>query len=312
MSFAKDAKNQILKNQINKNCCSKAFLSGVFYVSGEYDEKENVLSFTTDIPQLHDYCNKIIKSCYGDTLSFSMSSEFKINTTTYYRIKCPPEQTEELMNDLGLFDEFGEFNKRKINDKVVKEECCIRAFVKGVFVGCGTSGIRLSEKQEEKTSSGYDIEFIARSRSFLLDFSNLLAQFDITKRRSSFVLYIKESAMVCDLLALVEAYDSVLQLQNELAIRELRNKVNRQTNCMSANINKTVEASMKQIEAIQTVIDEVGLESLSYDLQEVALLRLANPEESLGELLNLATFPITKSGLNHRLNKIIKIANQLK
>ena len=114
-----------------------------------------------------------------------------------------------------------------------------------------------------------------------------------------------------DLLALVGANQSVLNLSNELVTRELRNKVNRQVNCINANINKTVEASLKQVEAINTIISTVGLESLPEDLQEVAVLRLANPEESLEELLKLSTIKLTRSGLNHRFRKILKIAKEL-
>ena len=96
-----------------------------------------------------------------------------------------------------------------------------------------------------------------------------------------------------------------------MATREVRNKVNRQTNCMSANINKTVEASIKQVHAIEKIISKIGLENLPDDLQTVALLRLANTEESLEELLKLSKLPFTKSALNHRFKKIIKIAEQL-
>ena len=87
--------------------------------------------------------------------------------------------------------------------------------------------------------------------------------------------------------------------------------MNRQVNCINANISKTVEASLKQVAAINTIISTIGLESLSEELQEVAMLRLANPEESLDELLALSTIKLSKSGLNHRLNKLIRIAKEL-
>ena len=113
------------------------------------------------------------------------------------------------------------------------------------------------------------------------------------------------------LLALLGANKAVLDLSNEIVTRELRNKVNRQVNCINANINKTVEASLKQVAAINTIIKTIGLESLSEDLQEVAVLRLANQEESLDELLKLSTIKLTRSGLNHRFRKIMKIASTL-
>ena len=102
-----------------------------------------------------------------------------------------------------------------------------------------------------------------------------------------------------------------MNLSNEIIMRELRNKVNRQVNCINANINKTVEASLKQVNAINTIINTIGLDSLSEDLQEVAVLRLANQEESLDELLKLSTIKLTRSGLNHRFRKLIKKASTL-
>ena len=134
----------------------------------------------------------------------------------------------------------------------------------------------------------------------------------LVTRKNLFILYVKDANEVSDVLALMGAYNAVLDLQNEMALRTLRNKINRQTNCMSANINKMVTASIKQNDAISKIITNIGLEELPQDLQNIALLRMANPEESLDELVKLATFPITKSGLSYRLNKIIKIADKIK
>ena len=133
----------------------------------------------------------------------------------------------------------------------------------------------------------------------------------LVQRKSSYVLYFKEAELIKDLLALMGANQSVLALAAEMITREKRNQVNRQVNCINANISKTVEASLKQVAAINTIISTIGLESLSEELQEVAMLRLANPEESLDELLALSTIKLSKSGLNHRLNKLIRIAKEL-
>ena len=89
-------------------------------------------------------------------------------------------------------------------------------------------------------------------------------------------------------------------------------QINREVNCINANITKTVEASLKQVAAINTIISTVGLESLDEELQEVAMLRLANPEESLEGLLALSSIDLSKSGLNHRLKKLIRISEELK
>ena len=147
------------------------------------------------------------------------------------------------------------------------------------------------------------------------DFLKLLSNFDITAkittRKNSPIVYIKEYQLICDTLALVGANKAVLDLQNEAAIRELRNNVNRQNNCLNANLNKTVQASVKQLNAIKNIQDNMGLESLSENLMELALLRLANPEATLEELRQLSTQKLTKSGVNHRFAKIIEISDNI-
>ena len=165
-------------------------------------------------------------------------------------------------------------------------------------------------------STGYHMEFASKNELFLQGLQEVLTKFEIfariVKRKNLYILYVKDANEVSNILALIGAYNAVFSLQNEIAVRELRNKVNRQTNCVNANINKTVEASIKQNDAISTIVSKLGLEELPQNLQDVALLRMANPEESLDELVKLATFPITKSALNYRLTKLIKLAEKLK
>ena len=184
-----------------------------------------------------------------------------------------------------------------------------------MYIGSSTSSIKFSEGANKTESTGYHLEFVSKNHDFLIEFSSILASYNIIgkifERKGDFVFYLKDANAIMDLLALIGANESVLALSNELVTRELRNKVNRQVNCINANINKTVEASMKQVEAINTINSTIGLESLPEDLQEVAMLRLANQEESLEELLKLSTIKLTRSGLNHRFRKIIKIAKEL-
>ena len=147
------------------------------------------------------------------------------------------------------------------------------------------------------------------------DTINLLKECDIpakiTIRKNAPIVYIKEYQLICDALALVGANKAVLCLQNEAAIRELRNNINRQNNCINANLNKTIGASVKQLNAIRIIQENVGLESLSEGLMELALLRLANPDASLEELRRLSTQELTKSGINHRFAKLLEIAQKI-
>lgn len=311
MSFAKDTKLQIIKNPLKNDCCSLAFFSGLLLASGEYDLKSKQVSFVTDLLELFNFCNNILLQFYGEKAILNFEPKLNLNKKVAYRITLPKNNLFEMLKDFGLINEKGILKISNIDQHLIKEKCCKKNFIKGFFLGSATSSINL----KTGTNTRYDIEFVSHSQKTLLQLKNLLNEFNIfpkiAKRKNHFVLYLKESASICDLLALLQAFDSVLKLQSELSIRELRNKINRQTNCISANIGKTVNASLKQLKAIDLISNIQGLESLPLELQEVCLLRLANPEESLKELANLSGSKFTKSSLNNKLNKIIKIAKNI-
>ena len=318
MSFSRESKEEILKTEIEDDTAALSFLSGLIHSCGEIEKINNkiFIKIVSDVAKLLAYCQKVIKRLYGDDIQPEVSENYNINKNTFYEISFEVEKFKQLLLDVGVID-FSDgltFNF-EIDKNLLHEDETRRAFIKGVYIGASTSSIKLSADTTQSCGSGYHMEFVSRSHNFLLEFSSILAEYNIIgkifERKNSYVLYIKDVNTIQDLLALVGANESVLKLSNEIVTRELRNKVNRQVNCINANINKTVEASLKQVNAINTIIGTIGLESLPEDLQEVAVLRLANQEESLDELLKLSTIKLTRSGLNHRFRKLIKIANAL-
>ena len=313
MSFAKDVKGQILNVPITENCCRFAFFSGLLRACGEYDAKTQKMSFTTDVEKTYEFTNELFKSLYRTEAELETSTGYKIHKTSYYKVVLPPAYTHQMLTDFRLIQPTGEFDINTIDESIFECDQCRRAFLKGMFLGCGTSGIRLDDPG--RTTTGYDMEFVSKSHDLLQITAEVLAHFDLTprgvKRKNHYVIYIKESSQVCDLLAILDAHESVIKLQDELTLRELRNKINREVNCVNANISKVVEASIRQMQAINTISDRIGLDQLPEDLQEVALLRIANPEESLDELLKLSLTPMTKSAIYHKFKKIEKIAKNL-
>lgn len=319
MSFSRDSKEEILQTDIEDDACAIAFLSGLFHSCGEISKKNNkiYIKIVSDVQNLFAYIQKIVKKLYGKEIEAEVGENYKINKNVYYEIAFEVEKFKQFLFDVGvlqLVDGQVSFDF-DIDKNLVLEDETRRAFIRGVYVGSSTSSIKLSSDSAQSCGSGYHLEFVSQSHKFLMDFSNLLAEYEffgkIFERKNSYVLYMKDVNTIQDLLALVGANQAVLTLSNEMITRELRNKVNRQVNCINANISKTVEASLKQVNAINIIINTIGLESLPEDLQEVAVLRLANQEESLDELLKLSTIKLTRSGLNHRFRKLIKIANTL-
>ncbi|MBE5758169.1 MAG: DNA-binding protein WhiA [Clostridiales bacterium] len=320
MSFAMDAKQEVLKEKIENDCCSIAFLSAIIKCSGELSISGNhkyKVEIYTEIKELFSVVKNIIEQYYGRECDISLLEDTNINKSSRYKITLPTDITEQLLKDLGIMkiDEDGMLGiENGISDFVILDECCKRSYIKGAFVACATSNIIIKNYENQK-SSGYHLEFVLNFEKIAQDLVELLKNFDIsakiTVRKNLPIVYIKEYQLICDTLALVGANKAVLNLQNEAAIRELRNNVNRQTNCLNANLNKTVNAAVKQLNAIKVIQENRGLESLSENLMELALLRLANPEASLEELRSLSTEKLTKSGINHRFTKLIQIADEI-
>ncbi len=320
MSFSANAKMEVLKSEIENDCCSIAFLSAIIKCAGELSISANhhiKVEIFTEIPEIFDKIKHIIEQYYGKECEMTMVENTNISKSSRYKITLPYDITDQLLKDLGIMsiDENGMLAiENGISDFIIVDDCCKRSYVKGTFVACSTSNIVIKNYDNNK-GSGYHLEFVFNFEKIAEDFVRLLAFFDIpakiTIRKNSPIVYIKEYQLICDTLALVGANKAVLDLQNEAAIRELRNNVNRQNNCLNANLNKTVQASVKQLNAIKNIQENMGLESLNENLMELALLRLANPEASLEELRELYSEKLTKSGINHRFSKIIEISDNI-
>lgn len=320
MSFAKEVKKEIMGEELQDSGEAFAFLSSLFHACGNLNRNSEGISaeIVTDSRELFSYVDKIVKRLYGENLSLGISDDHIINKTIYYRITFPSSISMNILTDADVIERTGDgLVIKDVPDRnLLCDEKTKIAYLKGAFIGCGTSSIKLSQLGSKLPTTGYHVEFPSRHKQFLESVQSLLAEFNISSkistRKNIFVLYIKDSESIKDLLALLGAVESVFSLSDEMARRGLRNTVNRQVNCINANISKTVEASIKQVEAINLINKKIGLESLPEDLQEVAVLRLANQQESLEELLKLSTLKLTKSGLNHRFRRILKIAQLLR
>lgn len=151
---------------------------------------------------------------------------------------------------------------------------------------------------------------------YALDLSKLINGYGLNskviQRKSSFIVYIKEGEQIVDLLNIIGAHSSLLELENIRIMKEMRNNVNRLVNCETANLSKTVNAAVRQMESIKLIQKEIGLNRLPENLRDIAELRLNYPDESLKELGEMLNPKVGKSGVNHRLRRIEKIADELR
>lgn len=192
-------------------------------------------------------------------------------------------------------------------EDLVKDSESKRAFLRGAFLAKGTvSDPAKSYHFEIVTDECKDADFLKK----IMESFGIYPKSSI--RRGKQVVYLKDANDIADILNVMEAPKALMNFENTRIVREVRGNINRQVNCETANINKTVTASMKQIEDIQFISSTVGIDALDENLQQIARLRLENTEVPLSELGKMLDPPIGKSGVNHRMRKISEIAADLR
>ncbi len=190
---------------------------------------------------------------------------------------------------------------------VVQKECCKRAFIKGAFLTAGS----ISDPNKY-----YHYEIVCNYEEGAVKLREMFTFFNleakITSRKNSFIVYLKEGNHITDCLNVMGAFVSQMELYNVMILKGISNDINRKVNCETANMNKTIEAAVKQIRDIEYIRDTVGLDYLNDSLKQVALVRLENSDMNLKDIGDRLNPPVGKSGVNHRLRKIGEIAEELR
>lgn len=190
---------------------------------------------------------------------------------------------------------------------VVQKLCCKRAFIRGMFLACG------SISDPEKS---YHFEIVCTTKEEAALVQDVINSFSLdaktVERKKHYVVYIKEGAQIVELLNIMGAHKALMEMENLRIVKEVRNSVNRRVNCETANIGKTVSAAVKQIQDIEYLMNHGKFSDLPNTLQEMAQIRLDYPEATLAELGKMLTPTVGKSGVNHRLRKLSESADKLR
>ncbi len=193
-----------------------------------------------------------------------------------------------------------------VDDIILQQPCCKRAYIRGAFIAAGS----ISDPNK-----GYHFEIVCQSKDQASKIINNMKFFDVDAkqvfRNGKYVVYLKDGSQIVEVLRVMEAAHSVMELENIRVVKEVRGTINRKVNCETANISKTVSAAVRQIEDIKLIEQKLGLDSLPVQLQEIAHVRLEYPDTPLGDLGQYLDPPIGKSGVNHRLKKLASIAKEL-
>lgn len=313
MSFSSMVKNEVCRLSDMSKKESIALLSALMKVSGTLSiagNKQFGFRVTTENPAIARLIFKELKVHFDIHSKIMVKRSTALKKNNIYMVMISNDMgVKELLEEVGVLrvDEGIVSIDYSIPSKIIKTGLCKRAYIRGAFLGGG------SISNPEKT---YHLEFVTHDGEYAVELSKLINSYDldskVIQRKNSFIVYIKEGEQIIDLLNIIGAHSSLLDLENVRIMKEMRNNVNRLVNCETANLSKTVNASVRQVESINLIIREIGINRLPKILRDVAELRINYPDESLKELGEMLTPPIGKSGMNHRLRKIERIAEELK
>lgn len=296
MSFSSDVKNELVALEMVSDCCRHAESYGMLLFGRNFSTSS--LSFAAENRVVAEKYAAIVAELSGVTPDYT-AEEGKMAIVS---VRMSAERRKVLA---AFGHSSGELSLR-INRANLAEDCCFAAFLRGVFLACGS--ISSPEKN-------YHLEFVVPFMKLTGDLCALLEEMGFhpkqVVRKGYYVVYFKDSEGIEDLLTMMGATNSTLKLINVKISKDLRNHVNRRVNFETANIDRAVNAGSVQVDAILKIDKVSGLDSLTDGLREIAQMRLDNPEASLNELEELFEGKLSRSGINHRLNRLVKIAKDL-
>ncbi len=298
LSFTSDIKSELTKLE-TPTCCKISECYGILLFGRAFSEK--LISLSTESEEVVERLSYLLSTCYSVQPHISGGGSVR----DYFTVSIEDEQKcTEILNSLGYFG--FELGDDVIKHQNIEDDCCKVSFLRGAFLACGI----VSDPNKE-----YHAEFPIKNAILTNEFYELLCEMGlkpkVSSRGKTHIVYFKESEHIEDLLTTIQATNHTLELAGIKVYKDMRNHYNRLSNCEVANISKTVNAAFTQNQAIEKIKQKGEFEKLSAELKFAAELRQKNPEASLKELVELSENTITKSGLNHRLNRLVTIAKNL-
>jgi hypothetical protein len=332
MTFSAILKKDLSKLPFGSRACQRAELSGMIgsVATISVDEKGAMtISIKTENPSVAARCYQLLKTLYQIKPKIKIEKTRKFKEHRAYRVVVEEPWTAKIiLEDCQIlsYNANGQaFFANHVPEPFKKQQNQIKAYIRGAFLGCG------SVSNPEKT---YHLELVGKKTplankkierspatgaehcAYLQSIKSILDDYEIKSnlihRKAHWVLYLKEGSSVADFLSVIGAHRGLLEMENIRIVKEMRNDVNRQVNCETANLNKTIAASYDQVADIMLIKDQFGLKNLPRNLYDIAELRLNYPDASIKELGERLDPPVGKSGVYHRLKKLNQIAEDLK
>lgn len=313
MSFSSETKNEMAAVTPEKRCCMLAEISGILRTCGKIRlEGLNKVSYVimTENAAVARRVIRLMKEYFSIRLELQVEKNTGLKKTNVYSMTISEDmRCQEILRETGILrvrDGFNVFDYG-IDESIIRRKCCKRAFLRGAFLGSGSI---------TNPKKSYQMEIVVSNELLSANLIRLMGQLGLEAsefmRRESYVVYMKDSSMISDFLGITGGHTALFELENTKAEKEMKNLANRINNCDTANIDKTVAASEKHIQAIKKIMNTKGLDILPPKLREVALLRLEEPGASLTDLGQMLNPPLGKSGVNHRLAKVLEISEKIR
>ncbi|OYD08163.1 DNA-binding protein WhiA [Paludifilum halophilum] len=308
MSFASTTKQELTRIDSMEHC-QRAELSALVRVNGavQLNGEHIRLDVSTENNAIARRTYTLIKQLYRVQPEVLVRKKIRLkkNNTYVVRIRAG---ADKILQDLRILGERLE-RIRGIHSDLIIRECCRRAYLRGAFLAGGSVN--------NPDSVSYHLEIVSTYQDHSEDLCDLLNQYRLhakwLERKKGFVVYIKEGDKIGELLNIIGAHQSLFAFEDVRIMKDMRNSVNRLVNCETANLNKTIQAAMRQVENIRLIEQEIGLDQLPDRLREIAEARVKYPEVTLTELGQmLPGRKVSKSAVNHRLRKLDHIAEKLK
>lgn len=291
MSFSGRVKEELAASIDSARHCQLAELAALIHFGGHLTEDRCHLKLEIENETVSRKCFTLLQKTYNINNVMRQADE------------------EKVLQALHLYDSDHRIIPldMPVNSLLIKNSCCVRAYLRGAFLCIG------SMSDPEKS---YHLEFVCSRSEQAEQLRNMIQEFQIEakviQRKKYYVVYLKEGAGIVDLLNVMGAHVSLMNLENLRIVKEMRNSINRRVNCEAANITKTVNAASKQIEDILLIQKCYGFENLPDNLRQMAEVRLEYPEAPLKELGAYLNPAVGKSGVNHRLRKLSEIAEDMR
>jgi len=307
-SYSAEVRNELARIVDDQACCKVAELASLMRMGGTMliGGNSNLgIKFTTENAAVARKTLTLIKSGFHLKTEVVVTRARRLMKNNSYMIKVVPSPVvTELLSALGIMR--GDNINAGNDSGILRKACCRRAYLRGSFLGGGSVN---------RPEGDYHLELVTGNQDFGKTLLRLMKYFSLPvrmiERKNDYIVYLKDGDAIATFLQIIGAHNALLVFENVRVVKGMRNKVNRLVNCETANLQKTVNAAVRQVNCIKRIIEYKAFANLPHSLREVAEIRLAYPQATLQELVEAMEGRVGRSGMNHRLRKLEQIAGEL-